>query len=262
MMRHIKFSSFLLLAALITFAPLQAQAFGIESTDFSVSVIAQDGLFIGSAMGGAKIIIRDRHTGDIIIEGVTSGGTGDAETLMANTRERRAGLTDRDTARFSFSLDLVEPMAVTIEAIGPQAMARVTHDMVLIPYKDYSEGDGIVLTLPGIAVKVLEPAPHTTLKHDPQAPVTVSANIMKLCGCRIGDDGHWPTDHYEVSLHIYTGAHLVDKVPMQYAGTPGLFKSKLVVPDPASYRLVVTAFDPVTKEGGMDSTTLILKPDQ
>lgn len=244
--------------------PANAQGTDDEfATDIAVTVLARDGKFVGDSVGGARIIIRNKMTGEIMIDGYTYGTTGDTDTIMAEQRERHATLSNNDSARFEFSLAVLEPTPVTITAIAPvaqmQGAVEVTQDFLLIPGKDYTQDDGIMLEMPGMVVDVLNPAPNETMDHDPEIPLTITANVMKVCGCKIEPDSPWNPEQYEIEAHIYKGTQFVSALPMQYAGKAGLYETRVKIPLPGSYKIITTAFDTQTKEGGMDSTTVVLR---
>lgn len=243
--------------------PARAQEL-VPETNFMVTVRAKDAKFIGSSMGGAHVTIRNRANGDIVAEGNTSGGTGDTEKLMGASISRDAELVTEDSARIEFSLELIEPIPVTVTASGPlsqpQSMATVSQDMVIIPGKDYASGNGIMLELPGFAVDILEPAAATKEKFDAKAPVTVTANVVKMCGCTVEKDSPWPPERYEISADIYVESHHFASTPMIFTGTPGQYAARFQIPKAGTYKIIVSAFDPKTKEGGMDVTSLTLAP--
>ncbi len=254
------FAAILLLIPVLLAAP-QAHA---EETDFVIRVLARDAKFIGTSMGGAHVMIRDKRTGDLLVEGITSGTTGDTKKIMAENHDRDALLSDDKSANFGFSLDLFEPTPVTISATGPlaqtQSMGRISEDYILIPGKDYTSGDGIVLELPGFVVDIMSPPAGQIIKFDPEVSFNMAVNIAKMCGCRIEKDTPWDPERYEVEAYIYRNNILVTNAPFQYSGNPGIYITKVLVPQDGIYRMVVTAFDPKTREAGMDSTTIIVKP--
>jgi hypothetical protein len=231
-------------------------------TGIAVTVLAKDAKFIGDAMGGARVIITDKLTGDIMIDGHTYGTTGNTETIMTESRERHVTLSDQNSARFEFSLAILEPTAVTITAIAPlaqmQSAVKVSQDYVLIPGKDYTSGDGIMLELPGMAVDIQAPTPHEKAKFDADVPITVAASVMKACGCHVATDSPWDPENYDVEAHVYKGTEFISALPMQYSGAPGQYMSRIKIPLPGSYKIIVTAFDKKTKEGGMDAATIVL----
>lgn len=248
--------------AILLAAPLSLAHADEFDTNFKISVLAKDAKFIGTHVGGVRIIVRDKLTGDILVDGYTYGTTGDTKTIMADSRKRHAVLSDSDSANFQFALQILEPTKVTITAIAPlaqmQSAVKVSEDYTLIPGKDYTSGDGIVLTMPGIAVDVLQPVPNSDIPFNADEPITIEANVMKLCGCKVADGSPWPSDDFSVQAHVYRDTKYISAVPMQYVGHPGQFITKLKIPKDGTYKILVTAFDKKTKEGGMDATTVNL----
>ena len=252
-----------LMALTFTTATAYAQISGDDfDTDFTVTVLAKDGKFIGDTMGGVRVIVRDKLTGDIMVDGHTYGTTGDTETIMADSIPRNATLSNGDSASFQFSLAILEPTKVTITAIAPlsqmQNAVTVSEDVTLIPGKDYTSGDGIRIEMPGIAVKVQSPLPNETMTFDPDIPLTIAANVMKLCGCKIAKDSPWEPENYDVEAYIYKGTQFITALPLQYAGSAGQYMTRVKIPLAGNYKVTVTAFDKNTKEGGMDTTTVSL----
>jgi len=257
-----RFLTIFAMSTFLFFMPVaQAQEL-VPDTNFVITVKARDAKFVGTAMGGALVTIRDRRTGDILIHGNTSGGTGDTKKIMSDKPARDAILVDDDTAKLQFSLEIFEPIPVTISATGPvgqaQASITVSEDMILIPGKDYTQGNGIMLELPGFAVDVLNPPINAKIKLDPKKPVPLHVNIVKMCGCHIAPNTPWPPERYEVDAHIYVDDIYIKSFPMEYKGQASQFIKNIQIPDTGTYRLIVTAFDKVTKEAGMDATSFTL----
>lgn len=240
-------------------APAAAQ-YNPEDIAVKITVRAQDARIIGNAMGGAYVIVRDRRNGDILAEGVTAGGAGDTKIIM-NAQTRDAVLGNDTSADFEFSLAVLEPLPVTISARAPlaqkQAEATVSQDMILIPGQDYSTGDGIVLTVPGFSVDIAAPAAGVTAKHEADKPLELRAHIAKLSGDAVGGkDGSWPASRYKVQAHVFRETSFITTTDLQYGEEPGLYLAKMKMPLPGTYRIIVSAFDPQTKESGIDSTTI------
>ena len=248
-----------LLFAIILAAPLSLSA---EQTPVSVSVLSTDAKFVGSSMGGMHIAIRAVNGGELLASGKTRGSTGDTARIMADARERDQVLRTKGSARFDAALDLKRPTRVRIEATGPmaqlQSAATVAETRTLLPGNDYASGNGIILRWPGMVVDELSPPAH--LKTDATASVDVTANVAKMCGCPIGKTTPWPVDRYTVEARVHEagGKHL-QTVTLEYAGTHSQFAGSVPVPGPGVYELIVTAFDPATKDSGADTTTVILK---
>lgn len=255
-MRFIAILTFLIGA--LVFQPVTARA---ADTNIMITVLAQDAKFIGSGMGGALVTVKDSRTGDLLASGLTSGETGDTGLIMTESRPRDAVLVTEDSAKLQFSLSLFEPTPVTVTATGPLASRQntvsVSQDMVLIPGKDYSTGNGIMLEMPGFAVDIIVPPAHEKTAYNKEDPMRVVANITKMCGCHIAPDSPWPPARYEVEIHIYKDDIFVGTYPMKYAENPGRFGTDIIIPRPGTYKMIVTAFDKETKESGMDMTTAV-----
>lgn len=242
-MRRFAFFMFMTAMIVLTAAqPLsQARAAGTD-TDITIRVKAGDSGFIGNNTGGAHIVIRRRDTGDIVFDGHTRG--------------------QGDAARLEFTLELIEPLPVTITATGPlippQSTVTASADYILIPGKDYSSHDGLIMTLPGLAVNLLNPVTSERIAFDPNVPVPIAVHMMSLSG-HAGQDGtDGNLERYEVEAHIYKESAFITSVPMTYSNAAGQFMSSLQIPQSGTYKIHVTAYDPVTKDTGMDSTTFIL----
>lgn len=258
-----------MLFALITFVPSQAFAespvWEEMATNLSIHVRSHDGKFVGTSMGSAHVRIENRMTGDILAEGLTYGGTGDTKLIMSGNKKRDEIIVDDDTASFDVSLDIMEPTPVTITATGPmaqpQSIVSTSVDYVLIPQKDYTSGNGIIIDLPGMVVDILTPMAGHRIAFDPDKPVTFMANVAKLCGCQIDEQTEWPPERYDVEAHIYLGASPIGTIPMRNLGQ-SQYAANLKIPGPGTYNITVTAFDRETKEGGFDRTTMILVGDE
>jgi hypothetical protein len=234
-----------------------------EDVNIKITVRAHDALFIGTAMGGAHVTVRDRRTGDILADGITYGATGDRKAVMEDGFKRDAVLVNDDTADLQFALALFEPTPVTITASAPlaqgQSTVAVSQDYTLIPGKDYESGNGILIDMPGFAVDVVSPPVAARAKLDPDKPVELVAYVAKLCGCKIDDKGPWPVDRYEVDAHVYKDTTFITSVKMRYGDEPGKFVANMKFPVAGTYRIMVSAFDPQTKEGGSDTTSITLE---
>jgi hypothetical protein len=63
--------AFVIILSLVALtAPAIASA---EPTEITVRVLAKDSKFVGTSMGGMRIILRDAHTGEILATGLTQG---------------------------------------------------------------------------------------------------------------------------------------------------------------------------------------------
>lgn len=249
----------MLLAGMLALSPAAAVA---EPTDVVVRVISQGGKFVGSAMGGAHIILRDAASGAILAEGDTSGSTGDTARIMAGG-PRGAPLADDEAAAFRAQLDIDQPLLVDVEAYGPgvqrQAAVRVTTQRWLLPGQPVI-GDGWMLELPGLVVDAVEPAAHQQIAGE-VTRIRIGVNIAMLCGCPIEPGGPWDAGRFEVRAEV-TGTEpgaAWTFVPLRYGGRTGYFTGELRAPHSGEYVVTVSALDRQSGATGVDRTSFIIR---
>lgn len=152
------------------------------STKILVRVVSKDAKVIGSAVGGASILIVNQETGVLLARGEQQGGTGDTERIMIQPRQR--GQTVYGTpgaAYFLAEIALEQPTKVEIRANAPlafrESLQSGTKTLTLIPGRDV-EGEGIVIELDGLIVHVTTPLAGGTLRK--REEVRVAAEIRML----------------------------------------------------------------------------------
>ncbi|MDZ7790836.1 MAG: hypothetical protein U5L08_10170 [Xanthomonadales bacterium] len=239
-------------------APLPAAA---EPTDITVRVLSKDAKFVGTSMGGARIVVRDAHTGEVLASGVTAGGTGNTSKIMHPDGGRRARMADATAASFSTTLDLDEPRRIEIEASGPlaqpQAEQSVTATQWVVPGRAPGGEDGWILELPGFVVDVLAPPAHIGMPRDIEQ-VEIRANVTMMCGCPIEPGGLWDADGYDVEMIVVRNGERIDTRPMEYAGQTSQFAGNVPIAESGVYDITVFAHDPRTGNTGLDRTTFIV----
>lgn len=229
-----------------------------QETTVMVRVQSKDAKFIGTSIGGAKIIIKDEHSGKILAEGITTGSTGDTKLIMEQPRSRGKLITDEKTAGFLAKLDISEPVFVTIEAVAPvnkkQARVRTTTQQWIIPGKNIG-GDGIVLEVPGFVVDILSPQTHETVISGKE--ISITANVVLMCGCPVKPGGMWDADKYEVNALIAGPDDRSQTISLKSQVKPSTFSAKTNLPS-GNYEITVYAFDPSTGNTGLDRTNIIV----
>jgi hypothetical protein len=232
-----------------------------EPTEITVRVLAKDSKFIGTSMGGMRIVLRDAQTGEILTTGVTQGGTGDTALIMHENRGSRAVLSDDSAAKFTTTLDLDEPRLVEAEAYGPlgqpQAATRVLATQWVVPGRKITGGDAWVLELPGLVVDVLSPPAHIRVSPNADS-VDVRANVVMMCGCPIEPGGMWDANKLEVRAIVRRNGERISEIPLAYAGETSQFATKVPAKEPGLYEVIVYAHDPRNGNTGLDRTTFIV----
>ncbi|MFQ5738615.1 MAG: hypothetical protein ACE5JX_06345 [Acidobacteriota bacterium] len=132
-------------------------------TRVMVRAVSRDAKIISTAVGGARIVIRESVTGRILAQGLQQGSSGDTQRIMIEPRQR--GHTVFDTpgaAGFLATVSLERPTRVEISAEGPlgfpQASQRATKTVLLLPGEDIL-GEGILLEIHGFIVTLIDPKP-------------------------------------------------------------------------------------------------------
>ena len=230
-----------------------------QTTDVMIRAKSKDAKFIGTSIGGARVLVKDGMTGEILAEGITEGSTGDTDKIVKDPIIRGEQLTDEDTAGFLAQLDINKPTFVTVEVIAPvnQRQARITSSTQLwvIPGKNIT-GDGVVLEVPGFVVDILSPQTHERISSD--KIVDITANVVMMCGCPLTSGGVWNADEYEVKAIISKEGKTVQNIDLQIQEKPSTFRGNISLP-PGNYEVAVYAFDPKTGNSGLDKTNMIIQ---
>ena len=156
-------------------------------TKITVRAKAVDAKFIGSKMGGIQITIKDAESGKVLAEGKIEGDTGDGKTIMETPVKRGDSIVDAKTAKFDAVVDISEPRLVTIEAAGPlgpswkQSSEKVSTQLWVIPGKNLTGGDGIVLDFYGFAIDFTNPGDNAAVSlSGGKAEVGIKAMIAMI----------------------------------------------------------------------------------
>lgn len=234
-----------------------------EPTDITVRVLSKDAKFVGSSMGGARVVLRDADTGKILAEGVTEGGTGDTDLIMHTDRGRRTTLSTEDAAKFTATIDIDEPRLIEVEVFGPlaqrQSANRVTATQWVVPGEDITGGDGWLIELPGYVVDVLAPPSHLKLPPE-MRKVELRANVSLMCGCPITPGGLWDSRELTVKALVTRDGEKLPPIDLAYAGAPSQFAGSVTVDAPGLYEVTVYAHNPRSGNTGLDSTTFMVTP--
>ena len=213
---------------LVPFA-LQAQ----RTTQVMIRVVAHDAKIIGSAVGGARITIRDAKTGSLLARGEQQGGAGDSRRIVLEPRPRGASVFDTEgAAGFLAELELDGPTQIRIEAQGPLEMAdaiqSVSRTMLVVPGQ-HVLGDGVILEMYGFAVELIEPSSDLTKAAGQE--ISVRARVTMLCGCPTEPGGLWDSTDYTIEARIVREGEVLEKVTLGYAGESSIYEGEITVPE-------------------------------
>ena len=225
---------------------------GAKDTNIIVRTKAKDAKFIGTSMGGSMIIIRDALTDEVLAKGLTQGGTGDTQAIMRTAKERHTDI-HIGAAAFETTLQLEKPVFVSIEALGPvnhESRIMSSTQVWLVPGKHMDE-QGIILEIPGFVIDGLYPQTHQGFSLANDKTIEVKANIVMMCGCTISPNGLWDGNMMEVEAHIYVNGEFW-KTEVMKNSAENTFTFDLTLEKTGSHEVMITAFDPLSKNTGVD----------
>ncbi len=232
-----------------------------QPTRLIVRVIAHDAKFVGTAMGGVKVIVKDFFTNEILATGMIMGGTGNTKVIMKEPRTRGKVLSGRNAAKCEFTFDINEPKKLQIEVVGPLAAGVNIHREVkttwLIPGKDIT-GDGILFEFFGLTVHPSNPKPHEFYYLG--ETVKISAHVTPMCGCPVRPNFLWNANKYHVTAYVYLGKKKVAEIPLKYADRISHFEGSFTPKKKGGYRVIITAYDDKNNQGvGITSFVVVPK---
>lgn len=223
-------------------------------TPVTVRVIAHDAKLIGTSMGGVDITISDKTTGKILASGQTKGGTGDTDKLVLKDKTRYGMISTTGSAAYNVTLDLVKPVFAEITATFHTAYTghpiTMNQTQWLIPGKAMT-GDGIILDMPGFAMRVEHPLPHQPVSISEEKDARIDLFMIMLCGCPISPGGTWDSDPMEIEALIYEGDVFRQSIPFKNIET-NHFQADLSDLKPGNYRIFVSAYDRRSKNTGVE----------
>lgn len=228
-----------------------------EPTQVMVRAKAVDAKYIGTSVGGVRVIVEDTETGEILDEGWINGDTGDTDTLIKNPVRRGQALTDDKTAGFLANVDIDAPRLLRFKLIGPygyrQSLQEASVTSWIVPGK-HLLGDGITLTMTGFIVDA-----WTQVLEGGKVEFYTKASL--LCGCPITKDGHWKPDNYEAKAILMQNEEKVGEVPLQFTGPMGMFSGKTELRESGHYKAIIYLVDQTTGNVGVDRTMFEINLD-
>ncbi len=250
------------LLLLFSLSFLLCQNLSATETNIIVRAKAKDAKFIGSSLGGAYIIIRNTINQQVLAEGKTSGSTGNTKLIMSPLKDRRSLITDDNTAGFKASIDIDEPVFVTIEVNSPlnykNAKVLASVQLWLIPGK-HILGDGIIVEIPGFIIDILTPRTHQyiSLNSVKNELFPIRTNIVMMCGCIISKGGTWDADEIEIKAVIKRNNKFVFEKPLKFVDV-NLFEGTFKIEKEGKYEIIVYAYNPQTGNTGVDKINFVI----
>ena len=234
---------------------------GPQPTTLLIRAVAQGGMVLGREVGGARITITDRRTGQVLATGLQQGEAGDQNQIMRTPHMMEEPIySTRPSASFTTTLELHKPTLVEILAEGPLAypssLQRTTTTVWLIPGQNLTQ-DGIVLHLYGYLVQIERPTPQEALiaKDD----VKLRASVKTLSGSLVRPHGDWDSRKIRLYGELLIDDHIIERLQLFYDEGSRTFEAPFFVPPfheaPHSLTVRVIATDLSTGNSGVDQVT-------
>jgi len=245
------------IALILSFLMAFSMAARAEQTQIMIRAKAVDAKYIGTSVGGVRVVVEDAETGEILNQGWINGSTGDTDTLIQNPIKRGQTLTTKETAGYLATIDITTPRLLRFKLIGPygyrQSLQEASVTSWVIPGKDIL-GDGITLTMPGFIVDA-----WTQILAGGRVEFYTKASL--LCGCPITKDGLWQPDNYEAKAIIMQDEKKIDEVELKFTGPVGLFSAHTEIKTSGHYKAIVYLIDQTTGNVGVDRTMFEINLD-
>ncbi len=229
-------------------------------TEIAVHVLSQDAKLIGSGVGGAFVTVTDTATGEVLAQGEHAGSTGDTRIIMRQEPQQRdTRLFDSEgAASFVAAFDLDAPTVVRITAVGPlgnpDASMRASTEMLVTPGARIL-GDGVVLTLHGLNIRIVETGAAVAGQ-----PMPVLVNVGMMCGCPLTPGGLWDADTVKLTARLLRDGEVVASAGLGYAGEASRFAGELPLPAAGAYTLEVLGEQPAKANFGRARIPLSVVP--
>ena len=246
-------------ACFLLFCTLFSGSAVAEPTDITIRVVARGAMYVGDLVEGAQVTLSDAESGEVLAQGVTEGGAGDPERIMAAARKRGEPMSASGDAQFSATIDIDEPRYLQVTAFGPlqrrKNATRTTMTQWVVPGKHLTGGDGWVLELAGFFVQGNLESGFLSLEQASEG-VMVEAEVALMCGCPVKPGFFWDAGSYEVAALVKRGEAEVGRYPLRYAGSASDFTGRFAVELPGVYDITVYAYDPSSGNTGVDRLEL------
>jgi hypothetical protein len=228
---------------------LSSQVFATE-TNITIRAKAVDAKFIGTSVGGLRVVVTDTETGKILDTGWIRGGTGSTDTIIKNPITRGQSIADENTARFVAKVDISSPRLVKFTVIGPyayrQSLQEASITSWIIPGKDIM-GDGIILSMPGFIIDTWTSVMEGGI-------VQIFADSAMLCGCKISPNTQWNPRNFEAKAIIMRDGEKITEVKLPFTGPVAIFSGETKIEKPGHYKVIAYIIDQKTGNVGVDRT--------
>lgn len=230
-------------------------------TKLVVRAKANDAKFIGTAVGGFKVVVRNALSGEFLAQKALEGGTGNTKLIMKTPVSRDTVLSKGGAAKAEFVFDINEPVKLDIELIGPLGAGNNIHKESkttwLIPGNDITK-DGILFNLYGLIVHAYSPKPHEFYTQG--SMVTIGAHVTPMCGCPVSPKFLWNSNKIKVMAQVFFKGKKVAEIPLHWANKISHFETTFSPKEVGGYKVVITASDSKNNQGVAITGFVVVPP--
>ena len=230
-------------------------------TEVEVRVLARGAKFLGGYSAPVRVVLTDADTGETLAQGLTSGTTGDTQSIMAEGANRRRTISTKDSASFRTSLDIDRPRRVTLSVEGPlsqpQATTKATSTQWILPGRHLTAGDGWLMELPGLIVDVASPVAYQSVKAG--TTLSLRAGVTMLCGCAISQGGPWLASDTEVEAYVRVDGAGSRRYPLRFESASGTFGADIPAGEPGLYEVEIRAWMGPSNNAGVARTAFFVR---
>lgn len=231
-------------------------------TKLVVRAKANDAKFVGTAVGGLKVVVRDAMGGRILAQKALEGGTRNTDLMMKRPITRGTELSGGGAAKAEFVLDINEPVKLEIELLGPLGAGNDIHREMkttwLIPGRDIT-GDGILFNLYGLIVHPCSPKPHEF--YPAGSKVTIGANVTPMCGCPVRPGSLWDAGKMMIRADVLLKGKRIAEIPLRWADRISHFQAGFIPKETGSYKIIILAGDSKNDQG-VGVTGFVVVPEK
>jgi hypothetical protein len=149
-------------------------------------------------------------------------------------------------------LDITKPTLVRVDIRGPlsfpDTLQRASSERWLIPGQSAATGDGWVVELPGLAIRMAAGTPDVFRRGQPSK---LAAQVQLMCGCPITAGGMWDAAHYEVTAELRQRGAATERLSFGFVEAPGRFTADWTPTAGGRAELLIIARNRITGNTGV-----------
>ncbi|HTX74575.1 MAG TPA: hypothetical protein VMD29_00125 [Terracidiphilus sp.] len=216
------------------------------TTTITVRVLAYGGKFIGEPVGFAKVEIFQPGSSTPLASGLANqgllpntDGSGVTQLIMGQPYIWGTPIDSSQAVSFTADISLSEPTVLLFVAtsLANPEIKEYSYRRV-VPGVALTGDRAVVLVLYGLLTNLLSPSPNQS-GISPGVPVTITAQVRMMCGCKI-ENHYWPVANFDVKALISLCGQ-TQTLTLNYTGTPSEFSAQYKFPSEGTYTISILA---------------------